>query len=94
MWATLPHARRIMWEGEMQSVAGGQGCVRGSFCEVAEKEGVLVAKIKEGGAVVHALTGRVNTRVAEPFDHVKVAVKRSEIDWLHIILEGSWCNHD
>ena len=52
----------------MQSAAGGQACVRGSFCEVAEKESVLVTKIKEGGAVVHALLGRVNTRVAEPFD--------------------------
>ena len=29
--------------------------MKGSFCEVAEKESVLVAKIKEGGAVVHAL---------------------------------------
>ena len=28
------------------------------------------------------------------FDQVKVAVKRGEIDWLHIIPEGSWCNHD
>ena len=38
--------------------------------------------------------GRVNIRVAEPFDQVKVAVKRGEIDWLHIVPEGSWCNLD
>ena len=43
----LPHAASDnVGQGEMQSVAGGQMCVRGSFCEVAEKE---------GGAVVHAL---------------------------------------
>ena len=66
--APLPHAASDnVGQGEMQSVAGGQACVRSSFCEVAEKESVLVAKIKEGGAVVHALSGRVNTRVAENF---------------------------
>ena len=92
---TLPHAASDnVGQGEMQSAAGGQACVRGSFCEVAEKESVLVAKIKEGGAVVHTLSGRVNIRVAEPFDQVKVAVKLGEIDWLHIVPEGSWCNLD
>ena len=55
---SLPHAASDnVGQGEIQSAAGGQACVKSSFCEVAEKESVLVAKIKEGGAVVHALSG-------------------------------------
>ena len=48
----------------------------GSFSEVAERK---------------CWSPRSNARVAA-FDQVKVAVKRAEIDWLHIIPEGSWCN--
>ena len=81
-------------QGEVHAFASGQAHVRGSFCEVEECESVLVAKMKESGATTHALSGRVNTHVFEPFDELKVAVKRGEIDWLHIVPEFGWCEQD
>ena len=66
-------------QGEGQASVSGPAHVRGCFCEVA---------------AIHALSGRVNTHVVEPFDELKVAVKRGEIDWLHIVPEFCWCDHD
>ena len=79
--------------GQGQASVGAPAHVRGCFCEVAECESVLAVKMRESGTAIHALSGRANTHV-EPFDELKVAMKRGEIDWLHIVPEFCWCDHD
>ena len=39
---------------------------------------------------MHSLSGEVNDQSKEPFDQVKIAVKRGEIDWLHIVPTDHW----
>ena len=67
---------------------------RGRFCEVAGGDNRLTAQIKEHGVAVHELSGGIDTQSPAPFDKVKLAVKRGEIDWLHIVPECSWIVHE
>ena len=68
--------------------------VRGRFCEVSGGDNRLTAQIREYGVAVHELSGGIDLQSSEPFDSLKVAVKRGEIDWLHIIPEYSWMVHE
>ena len=63
--------------------------VRVRFCEVSGGDNRLTAQIREHGVAVHELSGGIDTQPSEPFDKVKMAVKRGEIDWLHIVPEFS-----
>ena len=51
--------------------------VRGTYLEVADHRSPL-------------LSGAVDVARVEPFDDVKVAVKRSEVDWLNIVPSPGW----
>ena len=42
---------------------------------------------------VHQLSGAVDVARVEPFDDVKVTVKRDEVDWLNILLSVWPCGH-
>ena len=42
------------------------------------------------GLEVHQLSGVVDVARVEPFDDVKVVVKRGEVDWLHVVPSSSW----
>ena len=64
--------------------------VKGTFCEVAVNESCLASIIKNDGMTMHSLSGEVNDQSKEPFDQVKIAVKRGEIDWLHIVPTDHW----
>ena len=64
--------------------------VKGTFCEVAASESGLASIIKNDGMTMHSLSREVNGQLKEPFDQVKIAVKRGEIDWLHIVPTDHW----
>ena len=59
--------------------------VKGTFCEVAVYESGLASIIKNDGMTMHSSSGVVNDQSKEPFDQVKIAVKRGEIDWSHTV---------
>ena len=50
-------------------------------------------QMRSTGVHIHALSGNVNLRVRDPFDEMKVVVKRSEVDWVHIVEAPSWVSH-
>ena len=43
--------------------------------------------------LLHQLSGVVDMARVEPFDDVKMAVKRGEVDWLNIVLSTGWFGH-
>ena len=45
----------------------------------------LMTQIRSTGVHIHALSGKVNLRVRDPFDEIKVVVKRGQVDWVHIV---------
>ena len=63
----------------------GRFTIRGTFCEVAASQSCLAGLIKCDGVANHTLSGELNLQSAEDFDQLNVAVKRCEIDWLHIV---------
>ena len=66
----------------------GRFTIRGTFCEVAASQSCLAGLIKCDGVANHSLSGELNLQSAEHFDQLNVAVKRGEIDWLHIVPEA------
>ena len=64
--------------------------IKGVFCEVARTESHLEGTMKEDGVAIHSLSGGVDLQFQESFDQLKVAVKRGEIDWLHILPPATW----
>ena len=85
---------RSDWEGEsplpgteevhLVTPSDSKFTVKGTFCEVPVNESGLASIIKNDGMTMHSLSGMVNDQSKEPFDQVKIAVKRGEID-LHIV---------
>ena len=39
---------------------------------------------------IHELSGGVNLRVRDPFEEIKVSVKRGEVDWVHFVPSLEW----
>ena len=63
-------------------------------CEASGEDNRLASQIREHGVAIHELSGGIDIQLSEPFDKLKVAVKRGEIDWLHIVLEISWMGQE
>ena len=63
--------------------------VKGTFCDAVNESGVA-SIIKNDGMTMHSLSGEVNEQSKEPFDQAKIAVKRGEVDWLHIVPTDHW----
>ena len=64
--------------------------VRGTLLEVADHRTSLLQEVLRQGLEVHQLSGVVDVARIEPFDDVKVVVKRGEVDWLHVVPSASW----
>ena len=64
--------------------------VRGTLLEVPDHRTSLLQEVLRRGLQVHQLSGVVDVARVEPFDDVKVVVKRVEVDWLHIVPSASW----
>ena len=67
--------------------------VHGMFLEKADQESELMLQMRSSGVHILAMSGNVNLRVRDPFDEIKVVVKRGEVDWVHIVLVPSWVSH-
>ena len=52
-----------------------------------------MAHMCRNGVHVDALSGKVNLKVRDPFDEIKVVVKRGEVDWVHIVPSPVWVSH-
>ena len=57
---------------------------------VKSPESFLKGTMKEDGVAIHSLSGGDDLQLQESFDQLKVAVKRGEIDWLHILPPVTW----
>ena len=64
--------------------------VRGTLLEVADHRTSLLQEVLRQGLEIHQLSGVVDVARVEPFDDVKVVVKRGEVDWLHVVPSASW----
>ena len=64
--------------------------VRGTLLEVADHRTSLLQEVLRHGLEVHQLSGVVDVARVEPFDDVKVVVKRGEVDWFHVVPSASW----
>ena len=76
----------VMWhQREDRSVS-----VHGMFVEKADQESGLLAQLRSSGVHIHELSGWVNLRVRDPFEEIKVIVKRGEVDWVHFVPSPEW----
>ena len=69
-------------------MSAGQVC--GTLLEIAVRSSSLVQEACQRGLTVHPLSGNIDEHVVEPFDGIKVALKRGEVDWLNVVPSTNW----
>ena len=86
-----PSGRLLDMVGEAPTVSVGQVC--GTLLEIAVRSSSLVQECQRG-LTKHLLSGNIDEHVVEPFDSIKVALKRGEVDWLNVVPSTNWFDLD
>ena len=74
--------------GGAPTVSAGQVC--GTLLEIAVRNSALAQEACQRGLTVHPLSGDIDVHVVDPFDSIKVALKRGEVDWLNVVPSTNW----
>ena len=69
--------------GGALAVSAGQVC--GTLLEITVRNSALAQEACQRGMAVHPLSGGIDVHVVDPFDSIKVAVKRGEVEWLNVV---------
>ena len=83
-----PSGRLLDMVGGAPTVSAGQVC--GTLLEIAVRNSSLAREACQRGLTVHPLSGNIDEHVVEPFDSIKVALKRGEVDWLNVVPSTNW----
>ena len=73
--------------GEGPTVSAGQVC--GTVLEIVVQSSSWVQEACQRGLTVHPFVN-IDEHVVEPFDGIKVALKRGEVDWLNVVPSTNW----
>ena len=59
--------------------------VKGTYFEVADHSTQMAQEMVRRGLMVRTSTSAVDVTQVEPFDVIKVALKRGELDWFRVV---------